>query len=171
MLRIYEKRVVEFIGRLAEWSGGAIAPLSLLYMVIILYEIVLRYVFNKPTIWAHETATMIFGAQFMLAGAYCFWKGAMVNVGILHDRFSLRVRAVVDLVIFLLPLAICLIMIWLGGEFFIDSVKQNEVSQTVFRPPLYPLRSIIPASALLLLLQVTAKFIRDLHIAVTGKEL
>lgn len=164
-----QKRAARFIDRLAEWSGVVIAPLMLVYMVIILYEVVLRYVFNNPTIWATETATMVFGAQFMLAGAYCFWKGGMVNVGILHDRFPLRVRAVVDLITFLFPLVICLSLIWVGGGFFIDSVKEGELSNTFFAPPLYPLRGIIPASALLLLFQVVAKFARDLHIAITGR--
>ena len=164
-----EKRAVKSIDWLAEWSGLVLAPLMLLYMAIIIYEIVLRYVFNNPTFWAHESGTMIFGAQFMLAGAYCFWKGAMVNVGIFHDRFPLRVRAVVDLFLSLLPLGICLTLIWVGGDFFIVSVKQRELSYTFWGPPIYPLRGIIPVAGFLLLLQVIAKFTRDLHIAITGR--
>ena len=165
------KRLLYLIDKLGKWSGQIIAPLVLLFMAIIIFEIVARYVFNSPTKWAHETTTFLFGAQFMLGGAYCFWRGSMVNVEIFHDRLSIRARAILDLFLFIIPLVICGLMIWRGGAFFWISVQQLERTQTVFGPPLYPLRGVIPLAALLLLVQVVGKFIRDLHIAITGAEL
>lgn len=165
------KRYLHLIDNVSKWSGQVIAPLVLLYMSILIFEIVARYVFNAPTKWAHETSTFIFGAQFLLAGAYCFWRGSMVNVEIVHDRLPVRARAILDLFLFTIPLVICGIMIWYGGSFFGDSVTINEHTQTVFAPPLYPLRGVIPVAAFLLLIQVVAKFVRDLYLAVTGEEL
>ena len=165
------KRCLYLVDNLGKWSGQVIAPLALGYMAIIIIEVVARYGFNSPTKWAHETSTFIFGAQFMLGGAYCFWRGSMVNVEILHDRLSIRARAILDLFLFLIPLVIFIVMIWRGGSFFQFSLKQLEHTQTVFGPPLYPLRGIIPVAALLLLTQVVAKFVRDLHLVITGAEL
>jgi len=95
----------------------------------------------------------------------------MVNVEIFHDRLPLRVRAILDLVTFLLPLGICVLMIWLGGNIFLVSLGKLERTNTEFGPPLYPLRGVIPVAGFLLLTQVVAKFARDLHIAITGEEL
>jgi len=165
------KQCLHLIDELSKWSGQAIAPLALVYMAILIIEVVARYVFNAPTKWAHETSTFIFGAQFMLAGAYCFWRGSMVNVEILHDRLPLRARAILDLILSIFPLVVCGIMIGTGWSAFWSSLEMQECTQTVFGPPLYPLKAVIPVGAFLLLLQVVARFVRDLYLAINREEL
>ncbi|MDD5288616.1 MAG: TRAP transporter small permease subunit [Dehalococcoidales bacterium] len=165
------KKILSLIDGLSQWSGVFLAPLVMVYLVIIIYEIVSRYVFNAPTRWAHELGTYIFGAQFILAGAYCFWRGGMVNVEIIYEKLSRRGKAIMDIVTFVLPLMICLVMVRYGWNFFLAALKINEHSNTTWGPPLYPLRMMIPVGAALLLLQTTAKFVRDIYLAVTGKEL
>ncbi len=164
-------RGLRFVDAISKWSGLIVAPLVLVYLVILLYEMTARYVFNAPTLWAHETSTFIFGTQFMLGGAYCYWSGSMVNVELFHARLPTRARAILDLFLFLVPLTVLVIMIWRGGEFFLYSLRILEHSSSVFSPPLYPLRGVIPLAACLLLLQIVAKFVRDLHLAITGEEL
>ena len=165
------ERCLRFVDSFSKRSGQAIAPLVLVFMAVLIFEVIARYVFNSPTKWAHETSTFIFGAQFMLAGAYGFWRGSFINVEILHDRLPIRPRAILDLVLSILPLVICGLMIWKGGAFFLTSLRLHEHTQTVFGPPLYPLRGVIPVAAFLLLIQVIAKFARDLHLVITGEEL
>lgn len=165
------RRIPRVIDGVSKWSGLVVAPLVLVYLVILLYEMVARYVFNAPTLWAHEMSTFVFGAQFMLGGAYCYWSGSMVNVEFFHARFSKRARAVFDLFIFLILAVVLGIMIWRGGSFFLYSFKILEHSSSMFSPPLYPLRAVIPLAALLFLLQAVAKLIRDVHLVVTGRVL
>ena len=165
------RRIPRLIDGVSKWSGLIVAPLVLVYLVILLYEMVARYVFNAPTLWAHEMSTFIFGAQFMLGGAYCYWSGSMVNVEFFHDRFSKRARAAFDLFIFLILVAVLGVMIWRGGSFFLYSFKILEHSSSMFSPPLYPLRAVIPLAAILFLLQAVAKLIRDLHLVITGRDL
>ena len=164
------KRFLNAIDSVGKWSGQITAPFALLYTGIIIFEIIARYFFNAPTIWAHETRVFIFGGQFMAAGAYCFWRGSFVNVEVLYDWLPLRIRTAVDLVLFAIPLGICIIMIWKGWGFFWESFRALETTHTVFAPPLYILRAMIPFSAFLLLTQLVGKFIRDLHIAFTGRQ-
>ena len=165
------KRCLGVIDNLSKWSGLIVAPLVLVYMAVLIYEMVSRYAFNKPTLWAHEISTFIFGAQFMLGGAYCFLSGSMVNVELFLTPLSKRVRAIISIFLFIIPLVVLLAMIWCGGLLFFDSVKMHEHSASIFSPPLYPVRGVIPVAAFLFLLQAVARLIRDIHIAVTGKEL
>jgi TRAP-type mannitol/chloroaromatic compound transport system permease small subunit len=51
-----------------------------------------------------------------------------------------------------------------------DSFKFRETDATVFAPPIYPLKMMIPLGALLLLLQGLVKYIADIKLAITGKE-
>ena len=165
------KRGLGFIDSLSKWSGLIVAPLVLVYMIVLIYEMVSRYAFNAPTLWAHEISTFIFGAQFMLGGAYCFLSGSMVNVELFLTPLSKRVRAVINVFLFIIPLIVLVAMIWRGGWLFFHSVKMREHSASIFSPPLYPVRGVIPVAAFFFILQVVAKLIRDLHIAITGKEL
>jgi TRAP-type mannitol/chloroaromatic compound transport system permease small subunit len=162
---------LHLIDHVSKWSGLIVAPLVLVYMGMFLYEMVSRYLFNAPTIWVHELSTFVFGAQFMLGGAYCFWRGSMVNVEVFHDRLPIRTRAIFDVFLFIVPLTVLGAMVWRGGSFFLDSFTVGEHSESLFSPPLYPLRGVIPVAAFLFLLQVAAKLVRDCHLAVTGEEL
>ncbi len=165
------KGLIRVIDNISKWSGQVIAPLAFIYMGILIYEVLVRYLFNNPTNWAHELSTFIFGAQFMLGGAYCLWRGSMVNVDILHERLPFRAKSIIDTILFICPLIICIIMIWKGGNAFLYSFAKLEHTNTVFGPPLYPLRGIIPLAAIMLLIQAFAKFLRDLYAAITGRTL
>jgi TRAP-type mannitol/chloroaromatic compound transport system permease small subunit len=165
------RRGLLLIDEVARWSGLLAAPLVLGYMAMFLYEMVSRYVFNSPTLWAHELSTFVFGAQFMLGGAYCFWRGSMVNVEIFHDRLPIRARAIFDVFLFVIPLVVLGAMVWRGGSFFLDSFALREHTESLFYTPLYPLRGVIPVAAFLFLLQAVAKLVRDVHLAITGEVL
>ena len=162
---------VRLIDGISKWSGLVVAPLVLVYMGILIYEMVARYIFNLPTLWAHEMSTYLFGAQFMLGGAYCYWCGAMVNVDVVHGRLKPRARAVVDILLFVVTASVLGAMIWYGLSIFLNSLRFLEHSDSAFSPPLYPLRGVIPFAASIFLLQAVGKLLRDVHLAVTGEDL
>jgi len=147
------RTLISYIDLTSKWSGYLIAPIALVYMLIIVYEVLVRYLFGQPTNWAHELSTFLFGAQFMLGGVFCLWRGSMVNVEILHVHIPFRLRAAIDAVLMILPICICLLMFWLWG------------------PPLYPLRGVIPLAAALMLTQVIAQLLRRIYAICTGRPL
>ena len=165
------RTLVRYSDLASKWSGHLFAPIALAYMAIIVYEVVMRYLFNRPTNWAHELSTFLFGAQFMLGGAFCLWRGSMVNVEILHVRIPFRLRAAIDAVLMILPVAICLLLFWLGGQMFLSSLAMLERTNTVWGPPLYPLRGVIPLAAALMLAQVLAQLLRRIYAIFTGRVL
>lgn len=165
------RTLIRCVDLTSKWSGYLIAPIALAYMLIIAYEVTMRYVFLRPTNWAHELSTFLFGAQFMLGGAFCLWRGSMVNVEILHVHIPFRLRAAIDAALMILPIAICLLMFWLGGQMFLTSLGQLERTNTVWAPPLYPLRGVIPLAAALMLSQVLAQLLRRLYTVFTGQVL
>jgi len=164
------ERFLKTIDQISEKSGKAVSFLILLLVGVILYEIVARYFFRSPTIWAHEISQMIYGAYVILLGAYVLKRGGHVNVDLLYGRFQPRTRAIIDLFTWLLFFYFCGLLLWKGGEMAWDSFGFRETDSTSFAPPLYPIKMMIPLGALLILLQGLAKFIRDLTFAVTGKE-
>lgn len=164
------KKFLKIIDQISEQSGKAVSYFIIFLVGVILFEIFSRYLFNSPTIWAHEVSQMIYGAYVILLGAYVLKRGGHVNVEILYERFQPRTRAIIDLFTWLLFFYFCGLLLWKGGEMAWDSFLVRETEPTAFAPPVYPIKMTIPLGALLILLQGLAKFIRDLTFAVTGKK-
>ena len=165
------KKTVHFIDQMSEWNGKITHYLVYGFLGTLVYEIFARYLFNSPTIWAHEISTFFYGAYFLLGAAFSLRRGGMISVDIIVSRLSRRTRASLNVITFFFLLAVCLTLLWLGGNDALYSWSIRERTNSTWGPPLYPLRMVIPISAFLLLLQGIADFIREASIAFTGKEL
>ena len=93
-------RVLHFIDNVSEWSGKIFSFAGLVLVGVVLSEVTCRYLLNNPTEWVYETSLYIFGAMFMIGGAYTLLHGGHVNVDIVHTRLSPRARAITDIVTF-----------------------------------------------------------------------
>jgi TRAP-type mannitol/chloroaromatic compound transport system permease small subunit len=144
-------------------SVGKMAGLLIVLLALIVgYDVVKRYVFGQPTVWAQELSAMLFGTFIILGGAYTAKENKHVNMDIFYSRFSLRGRAILDIVtFFILTIPFLGILLWKGGEGAWRSVATLEHDSSQWGPPLYPFRIMLPLGALLFLSQATAKFIRD----------
>jgi len=133
-----------------------------------LIEVIGRFAFNHPTIWAHEVTTHLFGFYSIMAGGYLILVKFHTRVDILWIRFSPRGRAILDLCTCGFGLLFLGMLFWQSIPMFWQSFQIREVSQTPFAPPLYPLKACLVLGSFLILSQFIVKFIRDIHTAVTG---
>jgi TRAP-type mannitol/chloroaromatic compound transport system permease small subunit len=165
------KRLVSTIDGISIWFGKTSAWLTLPVIFVVAYEIIARYVFHRPTIWAVET--MIYGCAiiYVMAAAWALLEGRHVKIDMLYERFSPRGRAVLDSFTFLFFLLYLGMMLWATSKFAYNSTIIFEESDSPWRPPLWPMKVFMALGILLVLLQGIAKFIRDLHLAITGKDL
>lgn len=152
------------IAKVASWA-------VLLIIAATVYEVVMRYVFTAPTMWVFEFNYLTHGVYFMLLGAYTLAVGGHVKVDIIQNRYSARTQAIIDLVTAPVVFIFLGLMIWYGSVFAMNSFGFRETLSTAWAPPVWPVKMVIPFAALLVALQALAKFIRDLHMAVTGREL
>ena len=120
--------------------------------------------------WVHETSNYLFGAFFVLGGAYTLRHKAHVNVEILHVRLPLRIRAVADIFTASIFFLVVGCIFWYGIKLAAISVAAMEISHTVWGPPVWPIKIIVPVGAFFILLQGLAKLIRDIQTLATGKE-
>ena len=163
-------KVFHIIDMVSEWSGKLVSFLILPLTAFVVYDVVMRYVFNAPTDWAHELSYFMFGTLWIIGGAFALVKGAHVKMEIVYNRLPLRWRAIIDLVTAPLFFVFIGILFWTGWELAWSSVLRLEHSNSFWSPPVYPVKMMIPLGAFLLLLQGTVKFIRNVIITATGKE-
>ena len=166
------RRVLAVIDSVSEWSGKLVSVLIFFLTFLLLYDVIMRFAFNAPTIWAHELALHFFGAYAVLAGPYVLRHHQHVKIDIIYLRFSKRGRAIIDSFTYLLFFMFIGILFWYG---YVIAERAVELRQTVspspWASPLWPVKLTIPLAALLMLLQGLAHYIRTLKLAFTGKEL
>lgn len=155
------RKFCRIIDAVSEWTGKGISFLLIPMVLLLVYEIIMRYAFNNPTVFAHETSLFLYGTTGMLAGAWVLRHDEHVRMDAIYGRLPPRTRAIIDLATAPLLFFILVVLIWQGGDMAYFSVKVNEHTQTPWGPPYYPLKLAIPLSAFLLLLAGLAKFIRD----------
>ena len=132
-------------------------------MVVVFIEVIMRYIFNSPTIWSNEAVQFLYAGYIALGGAYALLHNAHVNIDIVYGRFSLKTRAVVDLVTSLFFFAYFGVMLWQGSIMAAKSVKIMEATASNWGPALWPIKVIVPIAALLFLLQGIVKYIRNVR--------
>lgn len=108
-----------------------------------------------------ELQWYMFGAIFMLGAAYTLQKDGHVRVDILQSRLSPKAKAWVDLIgiiVFMLPF--CSLVFWLSLPWVINSWHLLETSSNPGGLPRYPIKTVVPAAFLLLLLQGLSQLIK-----------
>lgn len=163
------KPFLSVIDKIGEWSGRIVAWLAVVATFLVAAEVVMRYAFKAPTVWSLELTVYLFGAMYMIGGAYAQWIGAHIRVDVLYGRWTPRVKAVADLLTSPIFFLIMGLLVWKGVEFTVQSIVGAETSGSMWSPPIWPARLLIPLGSFLLLLQGLAKFIRDLGIASMGR--
>jgi TRAP-type mannitol/chloroaromatic compound transport system permease small subunit len=151
--------LIEAVSTATGWlAGWLIVPMTL----GVTYEVVARYAFNAPTVWAYDMTYMLFGAQFMLAAAYTLLKGGPIRTDVFYERWSLRTRATIDVVSYIFFFFPGMLFILYAGrvEAWHAWLIGERSDQSPWRPVLYPLKAVIPLTAALLLLQGFAELVK-----------
>ncbi len=162
--------ILSWIDRIISWLGEASGFLVLPLMMVIVIEVVSRYVFHAPTIWAWEMSRFFGGAMFVLALGYIYLRDQHVRVDILYNKWSVRTRAIVNVVMVLLIVLPVLIpsLIKMYDTAALSWVTKEVSSDSAWRVPIYPFKAIMPFSIGLLLISVVVKLVRDARTLIKG---
>ena len=167
------RAILRVIDAISEWTGKAISWLAVALVMVIVYEVVMRYVFNSPTMWAYETSVMLGGTVYVMGWAYVHRHHGHVRVDVLYSRFSPRRKAIIDVIcalLFLFPLLI--VLLDASASFMRHAWSVNErLIVTYWMPPAAPFRTIVMIGLSLFALQSVAQFIRDLSLLIRNKPL
>jgi TRAP-type mannitol/chloroaromatic compound transport system permease small subunit len=165
-------KLINAIDRFTERTGALVAWLMVPLLAAVIYEVVARYAFGAPTMWAYETITMLYAAMFMLGAAYALRTGAHVRTDFFSEKWSVRTRAAIETVayaVFFFPGM--LLFLVAGLEMAWNAYLLDERSpETAWFPPLWPLKAVVPLSALLLLAQSVSELAKSLRAWRTGEE-
>lgn len=159
------------IDRFSMAVGHAFAWCILILTLGTSYEVFMRYVLNEPTSWAYDMSYILYGALFIMSGAYALSRNAHVRGDVFFRLLKPRVQATIELVlyfIFFYPGVTALIIAGFG--YASDSFRYKEVSvNSPVGVPVWQLKALIPIAGTLLFIQGIAQVTRCIITIRTGR--
>ena len=164
---------IRTIDKITMIVGYCVAVLIVPLVLANTIEVFMRYFLRQPTSWATDVTVMAYAALFMLGAAFALLKGAHVRTDMLWDKFSDRKKGIIDsiaFIVFFFPTMVILFL--LSFDDFLYSYEMDERSTLAsWQPIIWPLRAVIPLTALLLILQGVSEVLKSLWAARTGEAL
>ena len=161
---------IKFADTLSSSMGKAFSWCIVILMGGTCYEVVMAYVFNAPTLWNFDFSLQMYGAIFMMAGAYTLATEAHVRGDVIYRLFPTKVQGWIDLVlyfVFFFPGVIAL-----GFYGYEYAAKAWMVKETSWNSPaqiqIYMAKSLIPLSGTLLTIQGVSEVFRSIICIRTG---
>ncbi len=155
-------KLVLAIDRFNAAIGKAFGWYILILTFGVTYEVFVRYALRDPTVWAFDLSYNMYGALFVMAGAYTLGRNGHVRGDVVYRLFSDRTQAGVDLVLFIIFFFPGILALTFAGyNYASESWRYQEVS--VYSPadiPIFPLKTLIPMAGATLLLQGIAEVMR-----------
>lgn len=163
--------IIRVIDRFTTITGKAVAWLVIPMVLGLVFEVFSRYMFHAPTMWAFDVTYMLYGTLFMLGAAYTLMRGGHIRTDMLYHAWSPKTQGTVD--------AVCYILFFFPGIFFflIAGVEYASLSWAMgekafgsaWQPPIYPFKTVIPLTAVLLLIQGVSELLKSLYAARKGE--
>ena len=156
------RAVIRTIDLLNKSVGHAFAWCIVILTLGVSYEVFVRYVLRDPTSWAFDLSYILYGALFIMSGAYTLSRGGHVRADIFFRRWPPRMQAGLELFLYLIfyfPGVLALVIAGWGYAHEAFVIKEVSVNSPV-GVPVWPLKMLIPAAGVLLTLQGVAELLR-----------
>ena len=177
-------KTIEFIDRNMLITGKIVCWITIPLIFAMVYEVIGRHFFNRPTLWSFDISRMLAGALFMLGAAYTLSKGIHIRADFLYRNWKVRNQAKVDLFLYLLFFFPgFLVFFWVSFDYAYTSicgrsdlmeclggkVRIQRAMDTTWMPIMWPLKSCMPIGAFLLLIQGISEVLKSYYAFVIGR--
>ncbi len=173
LMALIPRQIVRIIDYSVEILGKTAAWLAFMLVLLVCYNVLMRYAFNSSEVYLTELEWHVFSALFLLGAAYAFQKDRHVRVDVFYTRFSPKTKAVVNslgTLIFLIPF--CIIVIKTSADFAANSFSYQESSpDPAGLPARYLIKYVITFSFCLLLLQAVSVLIKSAYMLFNREEI
>ena len=161
---------ISFADHLSTSIGKAFAWCIVILMGGTVYEVIMAYVFNAPTLWNFDFSMQMYGAILMMSGAYCLATESHVRGDVIYRLFKPRTQGWVDLILYLIfffPGVLALT--FYGYDYAALAWKIKETSwSSPAQIQIYMVKALIPAAGVTLIIQGISEVFRSIICIQTG---
>ena len=155
---------MNYYNKLVKYSGYLASALFIAIGFIVSYEVIMRYLFNSPTIWVNEVSRFLQIWATYLALTYSFHKKDFIRITVIYDRLNENGKKILDFISFIFILIFSSFVVYYGWLIAYDSLKVGRTSSTILDVPSFLTELAIPLCFAFLVLRVileAIKYIRD----------
>ncbi len=106
--------------------------------IMIVYQVVARYVFNKPSAISEAMAQFLFVWMIMFGSAYVYGTQEHLTIDILKDKFPPRMNLIVEIITNICLFAFVLLVCVIGGyRYTTGQVKQIDAALHISKAIMY----------------------------------
>ena len=150
------------IDRIAMFIGRVTMLLIAIVVCVMMYEVILRYVFERPTLWANEMSLWLAGFVFILAGFYAMQQRSHIRIYLLYDMFPRAVQRICDTVSTVLIVGFAFFLVYGGYGEAKAKMLRWETFGTAFDPPIpATLKPLVLIVVILVAIQSVLNLIAD----------
>jgi TRAP-type mannitol/chloroaromatic compound transport system permease small subunit len=165
------RATLRVIDATSEWTAKAVSWLTVTLVLVLVFDVVERYVFGGATVWAYETGTMLGATIYVMGWAYVTRMRDHIRVDVIYVHLSPRTQLTIDVIgtlLFMLPLLY--VLIDTSIYYMLRAWRIGEVlAETFWYPPAGPFRTVVVVGLFLLAFQTVAHLIRDFYQLVRNK--
>jgi TRAP-type mannitol/chloroaromatic compound transport system permease small subunit len=158
-------RIITVIDRFSLVIGRTICWLTIPMFGAMVYEVIARYAFIAPTMWAYDISRMLAGALFMLGAGYGLSKGVHIRADFIYRNWSPRTQGIVDTTLYLAfyfpGLIVCL---WAAYDYaYLAWMRGERGMDTAWMPIMGPIKTALPVGIALLLIQGVSEVLKSIY--------
>ena len=148
-------KFASIIDNLNDRIGYLVGWITTLMVLVVFYDTIMRYTFNKGNVALQELEWHLFAIVFLIGAAYTLKQGGHVRVDIIYQNLSEKTRAWIDFTgIFILLIPFCVMVVLSTQDFIMNSWAVREVSPDPGGlGARYILKAMIPLGFFLLIVQ------------------
>ena len=150
---------MNYYNKLVKYSGYLASALFIAIGFIVSYEVIMRYLFNSPTIWVNEVSRFLQIWATYLALTYSFHKKDFIRITVIYDRLNENGKKILDFISFIFILIFSSFVVYYGWIIAYDSLKVGRTSSTILDVPSFLTELAIPLCFAFLVLRVILEVI------------
>ncbi len=161
-VEVSNNAIIRIFDWISEHTGQFVAFWTITAVVFYATEVIARYIFNKPTIWVHESSFLLFGMQYLLAGAYAYLHGSHVAVDIIYNKFPKRGQHGLDIFTSVFSFVFFIVLMGTSYGFMMDSIGMRERTMETWQIQYYPVKAMMLLGGMLITLAAISKLYKDI---------
>jgi len=165
------RAALRVIDDISEWTAKIISWFAVALVLVLVYDVLMRYVFGGATVWAYETAVMLGATLYVMGWCFVHRLREHIRVDVFYIHLPPRGQIIIDIIgtlLFLFPLLY--VLIDTSIFYMMRAWRIGEVlSETFWYPPAGPFRTIVMVGLILFALEAVAQFIRDVYFLFRNK--
>lgn len=151
---------MNYYNKLVKYSGYLASALFIAIGFIVSYEVIMRYLFNSPTIWVNEVSRFLQIWATYLALTYSFHKQDFIRITVIYDRLNENGKKILDFISFIFIIIFSCFVVYYGWLIAYDSLKVGRTSSTILDVPSFLTELAIPLCFAFLVIRVILEAIR-----------